>query len=159
MRITNMREWLMIMTCALFGIFTFSGIYYLIDRAVASAKEVHNPLKSGVPSAGEHTSLGSNDAVRHWVMAASDRSPAAVPRRVILKLDQAARIGKADITYRGLESGSKFRIDVVIPEFDPQAFYPYRLNISEAKKGFRLARRKYRLISAHKAYVHLYLLE
>lgn len=118
---------------------------------------MQHPFKGGVPSAGEHTPVGSIDTVGHWVVAASDRSPRAVPTRIILKLNQAARIGKADIIYRGLESGSKFRIDVVIPEFDPQSFYPYRLDIGEAKKGFRLASRRYRLISAHRVYIHLYL--
>jgi hypothetical protein len=158
MKSTKTRKQLMILTLALFGLIIFIGINELINGTRVAADEKYYPIKGGVPSTGVHTPAGSNEAVRHGVAAAGDRSPAAVPRRVILKLDQAARIGKADITYRGLESGRKFRIDVVIPELDPQAVYPYRLNIGEARKGFRLARREYRLISARKAYTHLYLL-
>ena len=149
----------MILVLASFGLFTIIGINELMDRTRSLANKVGESNKSGVSSGGEQTSVNGIDAVRQRVTAGANRSPAAVPERVILKLDQATRIGKADITYRGLESGSKFRIDVVIPEFDPQVFYPYRLFVGETKKGFRLASRKYRLISAHKAYIHLHLLE
>jgi hypothetical protein len=158
MKSTKTRKQLMILILAFFVLIISMGINALIDGTWIATDEKHYPLKGGIPSAGVHTPEGSSDTVHHPIAVASDRSPVAVPRRVILKLDQAARIGKADITYRGLESGSKFRIDVVIPEFDPQAVYPYRFHIGEAKKGFRLARREYRLISARKAYTHLYLL-
>ena len=159
MKTANTRKKLMILILASIGLFTIIRINEFMDRIRSPANELNHSNKSGVSSGGEKTSAGSIDGMRQKVAAADNRSPAAVPRRVILKLDQATRIGKADITYRGLVSGSKFRIDVVIPEFYPQVFYPYRLYVGETKKGFRLARRKYRLISAHEAYMHLYLLE
>ena len=159
MKSTKIRKQLIMLILASFGLFTIIGINELMDRTRSSASKMHHSNKSGVSSGGELKSVGSMDGMRQRATAAGNRFPAAVPGKVILKLDQATRIGKADITYRGLESGSKFRIDVVIPEFDPQVFYQYRLFVGETKKGFRLASRKYRLISAHKAYIHLHLLE
>jgi hypothetical protein len=61
---------------------------------------------------------------------------------------------KAD-AVDALTRASEFRIDVIIPEFDPQVSYPYRFKISEAKKSLRLANRNYRLISAGSAALKL----
>ena len=49
----------------------------------------------------------------------------------------------------------EFRIDVTIPELDPQVSYRYRFKVSDAKKVFRLANRNYRLISAKKTALKL----
>lgn len=77
---------------------------------------------------------------------------------LFFRLNQKVSAGKAELIYRGLVGAVEFRIDVIIPELDPQVSYPYRLEISEAKKSFRLANRNYRLISAKKAALRLKLI-
>ena len=52
--------------------------------------------------------------------------------KILLALNHEKTIGKSKIIYRGLEGDSKFRIDVVILELDPQAFYGYRFSIGYA---------------------------
>ena len=78
----------------------------------------------------------------------------AVRGNLVLTLNKKVSLAKSEFIYRGLV-GSDFRIDVIIPELDPQAAYSYRIDISEAKKSFRLANRTYRLISAKKAVLRL----
>lgn len=71
-------------------------------------------------------------------------------KKIFLFLDQKISAGKAELVYRGLVEPSRFRIDVILPEFDPQVSYPYRFSISEAKKSFRILNRNFKLISAKK---------
>jgi hypothetical protein len=87
--------------------------------------------------------------------AAADKNQ---QKKLFFQLNQKISIGKAELIYRGLVDPVQFRIDVIIPELDPQASYPYRLKISEAKKSFRLANRNYRLIAAKKGSLQLKLI-
>ncbi len=74
-----------------------------------------------------------------------------VKEKVLLSLNQEKKFEKSKIVYRGLEGSSAFKIDVVIPELDPNAYYRYRIHIEDAKKGFRLGGQNFKLISARKS--------
>ena len=74
----------------------------------------------------------------------------------MLVLDQDIKIGKSKIVYRGLDGNAKFKMDVVILELDPNAFYRYRIPIKAAKKGFRLVGQNFKLISARKSAIELW---
>lgn len=74
----------------------------------------------------------------------------AQQKKVTMRLNKKISAGKAELVYRGLVGQSKFQIDVIVPEFDPQASYPYRFSISDAKKSFRILNRNFKLISAKK---------
>ena len=77
-------------------------------------------------------------------------SKGAQQKKVFLLLNKKISAGKAELVYRGLVGQSKFQIDVIVPEFDPQVSYPYRFSISDAKKSFRILNRNFKLISAKK---------
>ena len=79
-----------------------------------------------------------------------------VKEKVLLSLNQEKKFEKSKIIYRGLAGNSAFKIDVVIPEFDPNAYYRYRINIENAKKGFRLGGQNFKLISARKSAVQIW---
>ena len=74
-----------------------------------------------------------------------------VKEKFLLLLNQEKKFEKSKIIYRGLEGSSAFKIDVVIPELDPNAYYRYRIHIEDAKKGFRLGGQNFKLISARKS--------
>ena len=74
-----------------------------------------------------------------------------VNEKFLLLLNQEKKFEKSKIIYRGLEGSSAFKIDVVIPELDPNAYYRYRIHIEDAKKGFRLRGQNFKLISARKS--------
>lgn len=79
--------------------------------------------------------------------------------KIILPLNQEKIIGRAKIVYRGLAANSKFKIDVVILDLDPYAYYGYRLSINDARKGFRLAGNDFKLISARKNAIKIRILK
>ena len=76
--------------------------------------------------------------------------------KILLALNHEKTIGKSKIIYRGLEGDSKFKIDVVILELDPQAFYGYRFPIDDARRGFRLAGHNFKLISARQSAIQIW---
>ena len=76
--------------------------------------------------------------------------------KILLALNHEKTIGKSKIIYRGLEGDSKFKIDVVILELDPQAFYGYRFSIDDARQGFRLVGQNFKLISARKSAIQIW---
>lgn len=76
--------------------------------------------------------------------------------KILLALNHEKTIGKSKIIYRGLEGDSKFKIDVVILELDPQAFYGYRFSIDDARQGFRLAGQNFKLISARESAIQIW---
>ena len=82
-------------------------------------------------------------------------SAGPVEERITIPLNQEKTIGRAKFVYRGLAPGSKFKMDVVIMDLDPQAYYGYRLSINDARKGFRLAGKNFKLISAYKTAVNI----
>ena len=79
-----------------------------------------------------------------------------IKEKVLLSLNKEKKFEKSKIIYRGLEGSSAFKIDVVIPEFDPNAYYRYRIHIKDAKKGFRLGGQNFKLISARKSAVQIW---
>ena len=78
-----------------------------------------------------------------------------IKEKITLMLDRDIKIGKSKIVYRGLDGNAKFKMDVVVLELDPNAFYRYRIPIKAAKKEFRLAGQNFRLISARKSAIQL----
>jgi hypothetical protein len=94
-----------------------------------------------------------------------DTRPQDIPERnfskparekILLPLNHEKTIGKSKIIYRGLEGSAKFKIDVVIPELDPQAFYGYRFLVDDARQGFRLGGHNFELISARKSALRIW---
>ena len=76
--------------------------------------------------------------------------------KILLALNHEKTIGKSKIIYRGLEGDSKFKIDVVILELDPQAFYGHRFSIADARQGFRLVGQNFKLISARESAIQIW---
>ena len=75
--------------------------------------------------------------------------------KLVLLINKKVSVGKSELIYRGLAGRSEFRIDVIIPELDPQFAYSHQIKIADAKNSFRLANRTYRLIYAKKAALQL----
>jgi hypothetical protein len=62
----------------------------------------------------------------------------APQEKLFMLMNQKQSAGKAELIYRGLVGHSEFQIDVIVPELDPQASYPYRIKISQAKKSLAI---------------------
>ena len=66
----------------------------------------------------------------------------------------AQAVARARFNYRGID-GKIIRVDVIIPELDPDSVYHYRLNIDQAYNGFRMGGIQFRLISADRTSLRL----
>ena len=95
-----------------------------------------------------------------WNTPSQDTKENAGPHppkeKLIVQIDQGKTFGKSKIIYRGLDGNSLFKIDVVILELDPHAYYRYRIPIDDARKGFRLAGQNFRLISARTSAIQIW---
>lgn len=119
-----------------FGVGAFSGLYYLVGNPPADAGEMA-ALESGV--------MGDGAEVLAWKKGA----------KIFLKKDRRTVVGDTVLVYRGLDDTDAVRIDVTIPELDPQTHYRMRIPVPEGRKGFRMARQQYRLLSANRSGVRL----
>lgn len=75
--------------------------------------------------------------------------------RLVLTRGKPFQWDKTRIVYRGISESGRIRIDVVIPELDPDIAYVYRLSMEKAERGFRLAGRKVRMHSASRELLRL----
>ena len=109
-----------------------------------------------VPNRSDRSSFWNfGRAPRQSIQYGTTTSIITNQKKIFMRLNQKLLAGNTELFYRGLVGQSEFRIDVIVPELDPQASYPYRFKISEAKKSFRLANRNFKLISAKKAALRL----
>jgi len=66
----------------------------------------------------------------------------------------AQSVARARFNYQGVE-GQNIRVDVIIPELDPESVYHYRLDIDQAHNVFRIGGVSFRLISASRSALRL----
>ena len=76
--------------------------------------------------------------------------------KIMLSKDDATLVNDIKIVYRGLHDRSRFRLDVFVLNFDPEMPFAHTLHVDQAKKGFRLADKDFKLISARKHRIHLW---
>lgn len=76
--------------------------------------------------------------------------------RIMLSKGDGKIIDDIKIVYRGSKSRSQFQLDVYVLEFDREMPFAHILDVSKAKKGFRLANKNFKLISAHKNRIQLW---
>lgn len=64
-----------------------------------------------------------------------------------LQLNRQERVGDILMTYRG-KQGRAFRMDVIVPDLDPQYTYLRKIQIEDARKGFQIGAERFVLRSA-----------
>jgi len=139
------RDWLAVLFYTAICLVTLSAILFMAEAFFPknydlSPKFISNPWRENTNQRGVPERALSG----------------LIKEKVLLSLNKEKKFEKSKIVYRGLEGSSAFKIDVVIPEFDPNAYYRYRINIENAKKGFRLGGQNFKLISARKSAVQMW---
>ena len=152
---TRSRNWFKILLYMMIC-FVFLGLLYFVADAFFPK------TSSGLVPRDDHLSAKFM-SVRRWDRGYRDAQKEVLSNpskeKIMLLLDRDTKIGKSKIIYRGLDENAKFKMDVVVLELDPNAFYRYHIPISAAKNGFRLAGQNFRLISARKSVIHLWRLK
>ena len=75
--------------------------------------------------------------------------------RLVLPLDQALLSRGLEITYRGMVESGRFRLDVIIQSLDPSFTYRLDFDVPEARRGFKLADRRFALERISPLYLRL----
>ena len=149
---TRSRNWPMILLYMAICIVFLGLLYFVADAFFPKTS-------SGLVPRDDHLSAKFM-SVRRWDRGYRDAQKEVLSNpskeKIMLLLDRDTKIGKSKIIYRGLDKNAKFKMDVVVLELDPNAFYRYRIPINAAKKGFRLAGQNFRLISARKSAIQLW---
>ena len=122
-----------------FGLIVFLGFYHFSQR-FASEYSVHNVMKQRERPDTFYRETVVSDAAKG---------------EYVLRLNKIQSIGEIDITYRGLTADSKFLVEVIIPQLDPQRPYKHSLDIHAARHGFRMAGSEYKLDSVGENYIRL----
>lgn len=99
--------------------------------------------------------LGQTAATPGTATAAAE--PATMPPGVgsapkgiyYLATDTAVAVDAAQFIYKGYAAQDRIRIDVVIPDLDPETAYVHLIDIGEARTGFTLLGRRYRLTAVN----------
>lgn len=76
--------------------------------------------------------------------------------KIMLSKGNAKNIDDIQIVYKGTADRSQFLMDVFVLDFDREMPFAHTIDISLAKKGFRLAGKDFQLISARNHRVHLW---
>ncbi len=77
-----------------------------------------------------------------------------VDTTVMLSRGQAVTVGKIKLTYQGIE-GDRIFIDVTLLELDPGYAYRREFDIQEAEKGFWMAEKYFRMVSAGRSVLQI----
>ena len=141
----------------------WSNAFYYILASILSLVLILYVMEMFFPSTSPEL-FPNWDALSARFIARMQDTPARAlsnPARekILLALNHEKTIGKSKIIYRGLEGSLKFKIDVVILELDPQAYYGYRFPIDDARQGFRLAGHNFKLISARESAIQFWYLK
>jgi hypothetical protein len=135
---------------AVFG--SFAALMYLSIRHLPSAQSRFiSPSFSRFQQPQPHAD-DAND-IPERISRRPPPGPVWVKRT--LGLDRQHRVGNILLTYRGLEEGSFFKLDAVIPALDPAYAYKMKLSISEGKKGFRRGGDRFVLLFAGRSKIRL----
>jgi len=148
----RLRNWLIGLFYTLSCLVFLGAIYFAVEAFFPKTSPELSPRDDVLSAKFMYNLRGENT----YECDVREKDPSGpVKEKVLVSLNQEKKFEKSKIVYRGLEGSSAFKIDVVIPEFDPNAYYRYRIHIENAKKGFRLGGQNIKLISARKSAVPL----
>lgn len=144
-------------TAIVVGLLFAGGVFFGV--AMRLAERVPEEYRSASPGFSWSWDFNYEDAVLNggrlgalplpWLAIESGN-------RLLLPLDQPLDSKRLRITYRGKTGSGRFRLDIVIKSLDPNAVYQRDFIVDEAKRGFRIGDRSFRLEEITPLYIHLH---
>lgn len=130
---------------AVFG--SFAVLMYL---SVSTFARVPNPSNPAFFRFQHIDTASDADSALRLARPKIDKLPAASGwSKAVLRYGKKERIGNIVLIYRGKEGGSTFRLDVIVPELDPQHAYLRKIDMAQARKGFQAGNERFKLLSAN----------
>ena len=125
------QKWLAISFFIVCNLIFFALIYTIISGS--ADREYANWMASTRSSPGSNSKDAANGK----------------DNQIVLIKDQRINLEDLQMTYRGLSSGV-LDLDLVLLELDPQYEYHRQIPIEQAKQGFQVSDRRFRLISINR---------
>ena len=147
MKKAGLKDWILLLVIAL--ICGFASRSFLIHASAVASSPDQVAVNSAVVSST------AKDGNTGYAGEQSRRTQNALGNMYILKINEKVKVGNLLVVYRGFDEQGQFKLDVAIPEFDAQAFYPYRFRKKDSKKGIKLANNAFKVLSARRKVLHL----
>lgn len=125
---------------------------------IALSDAVPTEYRSASPGFGWSWDFNYEDAMRETGRLGAEPWPwpaKATGNRLVLPLDQPLLSDGLEIVYRGMIKPGGFRLDMVIQALDSSVTYPRDLIVLDARRGFTLADRRFRLEQITPLYLRL----
>jgi len=151
------QQWTYLGIFTLAGIAVFAVLYFLAEAFIPPAKDYREYYAGVFMFAGEQIPVDPGPAPPAGIAYPEGAPQTAGIGEDLLTLqrEQPRRVGRIQLTYRGLADGDRFQVNVVIPELDPKRAYPRSVSIEEAKNAFTLSGERFQLLAANDAFLHL----
>ena len=143
------RQWLHLAAFTVCGCMLFYGMFAAANLADIGREDV------GSYAVGAFLFFTESDVEQYSRPRPVAGRQAVGNEVLVIGLNEQMTIGGATITYRGLVSGSRIRLDVIIHDLDPDVTYRRLLSKSEAQRGFRVGNQSFQLLSIRKYDVRL----
>jgi len=139
------------------GILLAGGFLFVWMIVLSDAVPVE--YRSASPGFGWSWDFNYEDAMRDAGRLGAEPWPwpaKATGNRFVLPLNQPLLSEGLEITYRGMMESGGFRLDMVIQSLDSSVTYPMELVVMEARRGFMLADRRFKLEQITTQYLRLH---
>lgn len=150
------QQWVYLSLFTVAGVAVFAGLYFLAQAFIPPAKDYREYYAGVFMFAGEQIPVDPGPPREQPGGRRQTLQTAGFGKNLLmLPLEKPYSVGRIELIYRGLLNDGRFRVDVVIPELDPNRAYPREISVGDAKAAFRLAGERFRLLAANDIYLHL----
>jgi hypothetical protein len=147
MKNNRTSDWINLGLFTLFGLAVMGSFYVFAVKYIPPAEDIRDYYAGVV-----HFVELEIDKEKGLVVAA----PRMDYKKIItLRIDETQSVGDVEVIFKGLSRDSRFKLDVAIPELDPNSFYSHHYTISEAREGIRIGNQKVKLLTARSNLLHL----
>lgn len=133
-------DWVHLVLFTFFGVIVFSAFYVFARLTIPPAQDFRDYYAGviGFVDLGLDREKG----------VVSTRPVSDYSRIITLRIDEVNSVGELEVVFKGLETADRFKLEVAIPELDPDSFYSRDYSIAEARQGITIGSQKVRLLTA-----------
>jgi hypothetical protein len=153
---SSSQQWVYLSLFTVAGVAVFAVLYFLAEAFIPPAKDYREYHAGVFMFAGEQIQVDPGPPQVQSGGRRQTLQTAGVGKSLLmLPLEEPYPVGRIELIYRGLLNDGRFRVDVLIPELDPNRTYPREISVRDAKDAFQLAGERFRLLAANDIYLHL----
>lgn len=153
---SSSQQWKYLGLFSVAGVTVFAVLYFLAEALIPPAQDYREYYAGVFMFAGEQIPVDPGPSPKPSVGTHANPNAAGVSSELLtLLLEEPRTVGRIELIYRGLLEHGRFRVDVVIPELDPNRAYPRDVSIEEGRVAFSLSGERFQLLAANDLFLHL----